>query len=63
MILISNDFCQIKMYSFEPYNALLAIATNIPVLLMSVLQSHILVNLSCLSCQLFGNKHYQVNKR
>ncbi len=43
MILISNDFChKRKMYNFEPYNVLLAIATNIPVLLMtaSVLQSH-----------------------
>ncbi len=30
------------MYNFEPYNVLLAIATNIPVLLMtaSVLQGH-----------------------
>ncbi len=33
---------KIKMYNFEPYNVLLAIATNIPVLLMnaSVLQGH-----------------------
>ncbi len=30
MILISNDFChKIKMYNFEPYNVLLAIATDI----------------------------------
>ncbi len=31
-----------KMYNFEPYNVLLAIATNIPVLLMTafVLQGH-----------------------
>ncbi len=43
MILISNDFCHtIKMYNFDPYNVLLAIATNISVLLMtaSVLQAH-----------------------
>ncbi len=31
-----------KMYNFDPYNVLLAIATNIPVLLMSA-GSHILV--------------------
>ncbi len=45
MILISNDFWhKIQMYNFEPYNVLLAIATNIAVLLMtaSVLQRHIL---------------------
>ncbi len=37
------------MYNFEPYNVLLAIATNIPVLLMTVfvLQGHILVRLHC----------------
>jgi len=36
MILISNDFCHNrKMYNFDSYNALLAIATNIPVLLMT----------------------------
>ncbi len=31
-----------KMYNFDPYNVLLAIATNIPVLLMTafVLQGH-----------------------
>jgi len=43
MILISNDFChKRKMYNFDPYNVLLAITTNIPVLLMtaSVLQGH-----------------------
>ncbi len=46
MILISNDFChKIKMYNFDPYNVLLAIATNIPVLLMTAfaLQGHILI--------------------
>ncbi len=39
MILASN-----KNDNFDPYNALLAIATNIPVLLMTafVLQGHIL---------------------
>ncbi len=33
------------MYNFDPYNVLLAIATNIPVLLMTafVLQGHIYV--------------------
>ncbi len=35
MILISNDFWhKRKMYNFNPYNVLLAIATNIAVLLM-----------------------------
>ncbi len=46
MILISNDFWhKIKMYNFEPYTVLLAIVTNIAVLLMTafVLQSHIYV--------------------
>ncbi len=41
MILISNDFWRKrKMYNFDPYNVLLSIATNTPVLLMtaSVLQ-------------------------
>ncbi len=44
MILISNDFCQIrKINNFDSYNVLLSIATNIPVLLMTafVLQDHI----------------------
>ncbi len=43
MILISNDFGhKIKKYNFDPYNILLTITTNIPVLLMTafVLQSH-----------------------
>ncbi len=43
MILISNDFWnKIKMYNCDPYNVLLAISTNIAVLLMtaSVLQGH-----------------------
>ncbi len=36
MILIYNDFWhEIKMYNFDPYNVLLSIATNIPVLLMT----------------------------
>ncbi len=49
MILISNDFChKIKMYNFDSYNVLLAIATNIPVLLMTafVLQGHVLRTVS-----------------
>ncbi len=29
------------MYAFDPYNVFLAIATNIPVLLMTVLQGQI----------------------
>ncbi len=43
MILISNDFGhKIKMYNFDPYNVLLAIAINITVLRMTafVLQGH-----------------------
>ncbi len=39
-----NDFChERKMDNFDPYNVLLSIATNIPVLLMTafVLQGHI----------------------
>ncbi len=41
MILISNDFChKIKMYNFEPYTVLLAIATDIPVMTAFVLQGH-----------------------
>ncbi len=43
MILISNDFWhKRKIYNFS-YNVFLAIATNIPVLLMTVLQGHIYV--------------------
>ncbi len=45
MILISNDFWHKRKFdNFDPYNVLLAIATNIPVLLMtaSVLQGQIL---------------------
>ncbi len=56
MILISNDFYhKIKMYNFDAYNILLAIATNIAVLLMtaSVLQGHIILE---------TNQH-QVNAR
>ncbi len=44
-ILYPNDFWhKIKNYNVDPYNVLLAIATNIPVLLMTgfVLQGHIL---------------------
>ncbi len=43
---MTHDFWhKIKMYNFEPYNVLLAVATNIAVLLMttSVLQEHIRV--------------------
>ncbi len=37
MILISNDFRHYrKIYHFEPYNVLLAVATNIAVLLMYI---------------------------
>ncbi len=37
MILISNDFWHNrKIYNFDPYNVLLAIAINIPVLRMTV---------------------------
>ncbi len=46
MILISNDFWhKRKIYNFDPYNVLLAIATNMPVLLMTafVLQGHLCV--------------------
>ncbi len=44
MILISNDFWhKRKMYNFDPYDVLLSISTDIPVLLMtaSVLQGHV----------------------
>ncbi len=47
-----------KMYNFDPYNVLLAIATNIAVLLMtaSVLQGHILsINIG-LNLNLFSVK-------
>ncbi len=40
------------MYNFDPYNVLLAIATNIPVLLMTafVLQGHIyMIQTQCFS--------------
>ncbi len=52
MILISIDFCHnIQMYNFDPYNVLLAICTNIPVLLntASVLQAHICFIISVLN--------------
>ncbi len=37
------------MYNFDPYNVLLSIATNIPVLLMTafVLQAHICQEKNC----------------
>ncbi len=43
-IIFTNDFLHKgKIYHFDPYNVLLALATNIPVLLMTafVLQGHI----------------------
>ncbi len=44
MILISNDFLhKRKINNFEPYDVLLSIATNIPVLILQicfVLQGH-----------------------
>ncbi len=46
-----NDFChKRKMDNFDPYNVLLAIATNIPVLLMTafVLQGHIFMSFNAL---------------
>ncbi len=41
------------MDNFDPYNVLLSIATNIPVLLMTafVLQGHIQVHLNKLECR------------
>ncbi len=45
MILISNDFWHKRqIYNFDAYNVLLAISTNIPVLLMTafVLQGHMI---------------------
>ncbi len=52
MILISNDIWHVrKNYNFEPYNVLLDIATNIPVLLMTafVLQANIHTHVTSLS--------------
>ncbi len=48
------------MYNFDPYNVLLAIATNIPVLLMTgfVLQGHILTA-KYLELNLFFGSFYQ----
>ncbi len=46
LYLISNDFWHTrKIDNFDPYNVLLAIATNIPVLFMtcSVVRGHILI--------------------
>ncbi len=41
LYLISNDFWhKRKMYNFDPYNVLLSIATNIPVLLMTAFVGH-----------------------
>ncbi len=43
------------MYHFDPYNVLLAIATNIPVLLMTafVLQGHILTPTTQMCIKIF----------
>ncbi len=44
---MEHDFChKRKIYNFDPYNILLAIATNIPVLLMTafVLQGHTIIS-------------------
>ncbi len=48
------------MYNFDPYNVLLSIATNIPVLLMTafVLQGHIFVR-----CYLIFRKTMTIFKR
>ncbi len=56
-ILIFNDFWhKRKMYNFDPYNVLLSIATNIPVLLMTafVIQGHI--------CPLASNAELAVSR-
>ncbi len=54
------------MDNFDPYNVLLAIATNIPVLLMTafVLQAHICISFNALikitkadKCQMLYSKH------
>ncbi len=43
MILISNDFWRkIKMYNSDPYNVLLAISTNIAVLLMTAFSCRVI---------------------
>ncbi len=47
MILISNDFWnKIIMYNFDPYNVLLAIATNIAVLFMTDFVLQFFINFS-----------------
>ncbi len=52
-LVVQNDFCRkIKMYNFDPYNVLLHIATNIPVLLMTAFVT-IVVHGICLY-----NKYY-----
>ncbi len=50
------------MDNFDPYNVLLAIATNIPVLLMTafVLQGHIFDKLICVFCS-FTINQYLIN--
>ncbi len=59
-IYLLSDFChKIKMYNFEPYNVLLAIATNIAVLLMTafVLQGHIYESGQCYNNIYFDKEH------
>ncbi len=53
----------IKMYNFDPYNVLLAIATNIPVLLMTafVLQAHIYDAIAWL-CKLTSELNHSLNQ-
>ncbi len=53
------------MYNFDPYNVLLSIATNIPVLLMTafVLQGHIsLLTLECFNTQTSIANMMHINK-
>ncbi len=49
-IFMEQGFLACNKNDFEPYNVLLAIATNIPVLLMSVLQRHIFICSSNADC-------------
>ncbi len=46
------------MYNFDPYNVLLAIATNIPVLLMTafVLQTHTYIYIYIFACNKLAYK-------
>ncbi len=49
-----------KMYNFDPYNVLLAIATNIPVLLMTafVLQGHTYIYMCYQTINRIQNKRF-----